>query len=42
LLVTTTRDADIGEVSYTMSELINEIGDALTPQVRAPAGQPPH
>ncbi|NGN65293.1 roadblock/LC7 domain-containing protein [Streptomyces sp. A7024] len=35
LLVTTTRDADIGEVSYMMSELINQVGDALTPGVRA-------
>ncbi|MFJ2024458.1 roadblock/LC7 domain-containing protein [Streptomyces sp. NPDC087897] len=34
LLVTTTRDADIGEVSYMMSELINQVGDALSPQVR--------
>ncbi|MFZ4276791.1 roadblock/LC7 domain-containing protein [Streptomyces arboris] len=42
LLVTTTRDADIGEVSYTMSELINQVGDALTPQVREPAAQLPH
>ncbi|MDH6697340.1 putative regulator of Ras-like GTPase activity (Roadblock/LC7/MglB family) [Streptomyces sp. MAA16] len=36
LLVTTTRDADIGEVSYMMSELINQVGDALSPQTRAP------
>lgn len=34
LLVTTTRDADIGEVSYMMSELINQVGDALSPQMR--------
>ncbi|MEK8173887.1 roadblock/LC7 domain-containing protein [Streptomyces sp. M19] len=34
LLVTTTRDADIGEVSYRMAELINQVGDALSPQVR--------
>ncbi|MGW1230737.1 roadblock/LC7 domain-containing protein [Streptomyces sp. NPDC001478] len=39
LLVTTTRDADIGEVSYMMSELINQVGDALSPQVRD-AGPP--
>ncbi|MEV7251953.1 roadblock/LC7 domain-containing protein [Streptomyces cyaneofuscatus] len=37
LLVTTTREADIGEVSYMMSELINQVGDALTPQIREPA-----
>ncbi|MDT0379048.1 roadblock/LC7 domain-containing protein [Streptomyces sp. DSM 42041] len=39
LLVTTTRDADIGEVSYMMAELINQVGDALTPahrEVNAP------
>ncbi|MDX3342681.1 roadblock/LC7 domain-containing protein [Streptomyces baarnensis] len=42
LLVTTTKDADIGEVSYTMSELINQVGEALTPQVREPAAQLPH
>ncbi|CAM5539714.1 MULTISPECIES: roadblock/LC7 domain-containing protein [Streptomyces] len=35
LLVTTTRDADIGEVSYMMAELINQVGDALSPQIRA-------
>ncbi|MFJ4922793.1 roadblock/LC7 domain-containing protein [Streptomyces sp. NPDC088725] len=34
LLVTTTRDADIGEVSYMMSELINQVGDSLSPQIR--------
>lgn len=34
LLVTTTRNADIGEVSYLMSELINQVGDALTPAAR--------
>ncbi|MCK1795002.1 roadblock/LC7 domain-containing protein [Streptomyces sp. XM4193] len=34
LLVMTTRDADIGEVSYMMSELINQVGDALTPDNR--------
>lgn len=34
LLVFTTREADIGEVSYMMSELINQVGDALTPDVR--------
>ncbi|WP_419998960.1 roadblock/LC7 domain-containing protein [Streptomyces boninensis] len=40
LLVTTTRDADIGEVSYVMSELINQVGDALTPEVRPNSAQP--
>ncbi|MEW1891949.1 roadblock/LC7 domain-containing protein [Streptomyces sp. NPDC048567] len=35
LLVMTTRDADIGEVSYMMSELINQVGDSLSPQVRS-------
>lgn len=34
LLVTTTRDADIGEVSYMMAELINQVGDSLSPQLR--------
>lgn len=34
LLVTTTRDADIGEVSYMMSELINQVGDSLSPEAR--------
>ncbi|NGO74017.1 roadblock/LC7 domain-containing protein [Streptomyces boncukensis] len=34
LVVVTTRDADIGEVSYMMAELINQVGDALSPQVR--------
>lgn len=34
LLVLTTRNADIGEVSYMMSELINQVGDALSPEVR--------
>jgi uncharacterized protein len=33
LLVCTTREADIGEVSYMMSELINQVGDALSPEV---------
>lgn len=42
LLVTTTKDADIGEVSYTMSELITQVGEALTPQVREPAAQLQH
>ncbi|MBZ2406804.1 roadblock/LC7 domain-containing protein [Streptomyces albidoflavus] len=41
LLVTTTRDADIGEVSYVMAELINQVGDALSPQTRAPHSQLP-
>ncbi|MBP3081376.1 roadblock/LC7 domain-containing protein [Streptomyces sp. CHA1] len=39
LLVTTTRDADIGEVSYMMAELINQVGDSLSPQLRAPHTQ---
>lgn len=34
LLVMTTREADIGEVSYSMAELINQVGDALTPEIR--------
>jgi uncharacterized protein len=38
-LVTTTRNADIGEVSYMMSELINQVGDALTPHVRQTSGR---
>lgn len=38
LLVVTTREADIGEVSYAMTELINQVGDALSPEHRdAPA-----
>ncbi|WP_436735653.1 roadblock/LC7 domain-containing protein [Streptomyces sp. BBFR102] len=40
LLVTTTRDADIGEVSYMMAELINQVGDSLSPQIREPHAQP--
>ncbi|MGW7354411.1 roadblock/LC7 domain-containing protein [Streptomyces sp. Z26] len=39
LIVATTRDADIGEVSYMMAELINQVGDALSPQNRD-AGSP--
>ncbi|MGW9675754.1 roadblock/LC7 domain-containing protein [Streptomyces koyangensis] len=39
LLVTTTRDADIGEVSYMMAELINQVGDSLSLQLRAPHTQ---
>ncbi len=42
LLVMTNRDADIGEVSYMMSELINQVGDALSPQVRDPSLPPVH
>lgn len=34
LLVCTTREADIGEVSFMMSELINQVGDALSPEAR--------
>ncbi|MCZ7433650.1 roadblock/LC7 domain-containing protein [Streptomyces sp. WMMC1477] len=40
LLVTTTRDADIGEVSYRMAELINQVGDALSPAIRNGGRQP--
>ncbi|GAA2087663.1 roadblock/LC7 domain-containing protein [Streptomyces albiaxialis] len=40
LLVTTTREADIGEVSYMMSELINQVGDALSPAMRESGQQP--
>ena len=40
LLVATTRDADIGQVSYMMSELINQVGDSLTPQARDANVQP--
>lgn len=42
LVVSTTRDADIGEVSYMMAELINQVGDALSPEVRDMNGQPAH
>ncbi|MCL7382456.1 roadblock/LC7 domain-containing protein [Streptomyces sp. 35G-GA-8] len=41
LLVFTTRDADIGEVSYLMSELINQVGDSLSPQVREASTEQP-
>ena len=34
LIVVTTREADIGEVSYSMAELIDQVGDALSPQIR--------
>lgn len=40
LLVTTTREADIGEVSFMMSELINQVGDVLTPGIREPNRRP--
>lgn len=40
LLVATTREADIGEVSYMMSELINQVGDALSPESRDTRAQP--
>ncbi|AXK35136.1 roadblock/LC7 domain-containing protein [Streptomyces armeniacus] len=40
LIVATTRDADIGEVSYMMSELINQVGEALSPEGRNPSAQP--
>ncbi|MET7637810.1 roadblock/LC7 domain-containing protein [Streptomyces sp. NPDC005438] len=36
LVVATTRDADIGEVSYMMAELINQVGESLSPTERAP------
>ncbi|MEV1045770.1 roadblock/LC7 domain-containing protein [Streptomyces sp. NPDC049916] len=42
LLVTTTREADIGEVSYLMSELINQVGDALSPEIRDSPLASPH
>ncbi|NBE54882.1 roadblock/LC7 domain-containing protein [Streptomyces boluensis] len=41
LVVVTTREADIGEVSYSMAELIDQVGGALSPQIRD-AGSPEH
>jgi hypothetical protein len=35
LLVFATRECDIGQVSYAMSELINQVGSTLTPAARA-------
>jgi predicted regulator of Ras-like GTPase activity (Roadblock/LC7/MglB family) len=35
LLVFATRGCDIGQVSYAMSELINQVGSTLTPSARA-------
>jgi predicted regulator of Ras-like GTPase activity (Roadblock/LC7/MglB family) len=35
LLVFATRECDIGQVSYEMSELINQVGTTLTPTARA-------
>ncbi|MER7009402.1 roadblock/LC7 domain-containing protein [Dactylosporangium sp. NPDC000555] len=37
LLVLASPDADVGKVSYEMTELANRIGDALTPAVRGPS-----
>lgn len=34
LVVVTSKDADIGEVSYMMAELINQVGEALSPEAR--------
>lgn len=44
LLVFTTRECDVGQVTYAMSELINQVGATLTPVARArmlDAGGPP-
>jgi predicted regulator of Ras-like GTPase activity (Roadblock/LC7/MglB family) len=35
LLVFATRECDIGQVSYAMAELINQVGASLTPTARA-------
>jgi predicted regulator of Ras-like GTPase activity (Roadblock/LC7/MglB family) len=35
LLVFATRECDIGQVSFEMSELINQVGTTLTPAARA-------
>ncbi|MFG2039179.1 roadblock/LC7 domain-containing protein [Dactylosporangium sp. NPDC048998] len=37
MLVLASPNADVGKVSYEMTELANRIGDALTPAVRGPA-----
>ena len=36
MLVLASPNADVGKVSYEMTELANRIGDALTPAVRGP------
>ena len=35
LLVYAERECDIGQVTYAMAELINQVGDSLTPTARA-------
>ncbi|GAA2051612.1 roadblock/LC7 domain-containing protein [Catenulispora yoronensis] len=35
LLVYARRECDIGQVSYTMAELINQVGSSLTPMARS-------
>ena len=35
LLVFAERECDIGQVSYTMAELINQVGASLTPTARS-------
>ncbi|MET7392130.1 roadblock/LC7 domain-containing protein [Dactylosporangium sp. AC04546] len=37
LLVLASPNADVGKVSYEMTDLANRIGDALTPAVRGPS-----
>ena len=37
MLVLASPNADVGKVSYEMTELANRIGDALSPAVRGPA-----
>jgi predicted regulator of Ras-like GTPase activity (Roadblock/LC7/MglB family) len=37
MLVLASPNADVGKVSYEMTELANRIGDALTPAVRGPS-----
>ncbi|GAA4245931.1 roadblock/LC7 domain-containing protein [Dactylosporangium darangshiense] len=36
MLVLASPSADVGKVSYEMTELANRIGDALTPAIRGP------
>jgi hypothetical protein len=36
MLVLASPNADVGKVSYEMTELANRIGDALTPAIRGP------
>ena len=36
MLVLASPNADVGKVSYEMTELANRIGDALTPAARGP------